>query len=217
MRLNRRAFLLTGVAATALPMIAVADDSKGPLPKGFTAFKGPSGDFFESRDGGERLISIRSRNRGGIVRYPIELAIEPALRIAWEWRVNSLPSTVAENTAETHDYSSIAVEFEDGRDLSWYWSAALPVGTHFGCPLPGWSSETHYVLRSGTQNVGRWLSEDRLIAADAREALASLPQRIVAIWLIAYTVPHKQLASTDFRRISVVSKTSGERLVFPGA
>lgn len=39
-----------------------------------------------------------------------------------------LPSEVREDTLTTHDYMSIAVEFDNGQDITCYWSAELPVG-----------------------------------------------------------------------------------------
>jgi hypothetical protein len=43
---------------------------------------------------------------------------------------------VAEDTLPTHDYLSVAVEFENGQDLSYFWSAALPPESNFRCPIP---------------------------------------------------------------------------------
>ena len=149
------------------------------------------------------------------MRYPVDLPLEPGLHLKWSWRVNTLPSAVAETTAATHDYSSIAVEFDDGRDLSWYWSARLKPGEHFPCPLPGWSTETHYVVGSGAVRLGKWVSVDRDVAADAQVALTRMPSKVVAVWLIHMTIPQTQSASTDIRRISFVSPKGAESIIFP--
>jgi hypothetical protein len=214
-KLNRRSVLTYLATAYCLPRGLALAQAKGPLPKGFSQFKGPIDDFFESTVDGQRVISIRSQASGGIVRHPVDFPLEPGLRLRWDWRVNTLPSTVAETTAATHDYSSIAVEFDDGRDLTWYWSAALKEGEHFVCPLPGWSTETHYVVGTGSAGRGRWVLEDREIAADAQVALKQTPSKVVAVWLIVYTVPQKRLASTDFRSISFVNRKGEERVIFP--
>ena len=56
----------------------------------------------------------------------------------------------------THDYMSIAVKFDDGKDLTFFWSRDLPVDTAFHCPLPGWKQrEIHVVARSGTAELGK--------------------------------------------------------------
>lgn len=49
---------------------------------------------------------------------------------------------------------SIAVEFENGRDLTFIWSTDLPVSEHFHYPLPGrHDRETHVVARSGNAEL----------------------------------------------------------------
>jgi hypothetical protein len=84
---------------------------------------------------------------------------------------------------------SLALEFENGRDLTWYWSAALPVGTHYHCPLPTWTArETHWVVRSGADGLGVWHREERRVADDYRAAVGPVPTRIVAAWLIAVSI-----------------------------
>ena len=53
-------------------------------------------------------------------------AILGRINIPVYWRLlNNGEATVREDAFATHDYASIALEFEDGRDLTWYWSAAL--------------------------------------------------------------------------------------------
>lgn len=207
--------LIGGLLAT--PAVAQTPVARAPaaLPAGFALKVGDPRAVTETTEGAERIISIRSQATGGIVRYPVDLPLEAGTRLKWDWRVNALPSDTPETTQATHDYTSIAVEFDDGRDLSWYWSAAEPEGRHFVCPLPDWKTETHLVLRTGAKALGTWLSEDRDIAADARKALPTPPRRIVAIWLIHYTVPQKRLASTDLRRIRVVRADGREEAVFP--
>ena len=55
----------------------------------------------------------------------------------------------------THDYLSVALEFDDGQDLTWYWSSALPLGFAYRCPLKHWRHrETHVVARTGAADLG---------------------------------------------------------------
>ena len=79
----------------------------------------------------------------------------PGTTLRWSWRVDQLPIDLAEDTLPSHDYVSIAAEFDDGQDLTYYWSAALPEGTVYRCPIPTWASrETHVVVRSGRGHAG---------------------------------------------------------------
>ena len=69
-RLIDRRLLLSAGAVLLAGGPAFAQ-STGPLPEGFSAFKGPPTDFRETDVNGERLIAIRSQASGGIIRYPI--------------------------------------------------------------------------------------------------------------------------------------------------
>jgi hypothetical protein len=127
----------------------------------------------------------------GILRRALDppVALGEDSVLAWRWRVDSLPSARPEDVLLAHDYLSVALEFDDGRDLTWMWSAGLPRGHHFACPIPQWTPrETHLVVRSGAEGLGRWQAEARGLAADTRRALGALPSRAVAVWLIAVAV-----------------------------
>jgi len=122
----------------------------------------------------------------GILRRPAALPLQPGTFLSWRWRVDSLPASLREDSLPTHDYLSIAVEFDDGQDLTYYWSAALPVGTVYRCPLPTWKDkETHVVVRSGLDDLGCWLDERRDVHEDYRRCIGGPARSIVRVWLIA--------------------------------
>ena len=101
---------------------------------------------------------------------------------------------------------SVALEFDDGRDLTRYWSARLPEGASYRCPLPHWRRrETHIVVRTGTTDLGRWLEEDRPVLADHRAAIGGpLPGRVVRAWLISCTFPQAGRTAGQFQKIQLV-------------
>ncbi len=129
---------------------------------------------------------------------------------------DALPSQVREDSFATHDYASIALEFDDGRDLTWYWSAALPEGHHYRCPLPRWAArETHLVVRSGVEGLGAWVDQRCDVQADVARALGRVPSHIVAVWLIAVSLFQRDRAFVDFRRIALIQDGRAS-MIFPG-
>jgi Protein of unknown function (DUF3047) len=142
----------------------------------------------------------------GIVRRAAEARLTPTLRLRWSWRLDALPSQLPEDTALTHDYLSVALEFDDGQDLTWHWSCALPEGFAYRCPLEHWRHrETHVVVRSGTLDLGRWVDEERPVLADHRVAIgASAPARVVRAWLIAVSFFQRGEGRGEFGRIELV-------------
>jgi hypothetical protein len=154
-------------------------------------FLGPTESFAnETGDDGRAAIRVDTANDVGILQKPVDFALGPSTTLAWRWRVDELPAVAGENDPIAHDYTSLALEFENGQDLTWYWSAGLPVGTHYRCPLATWAArETHWVLRSGAEGLGCWHEERRMVAADYRAAVgADVPARVVGVWLIAVSI-----------------------------
>lgn len=140
----------------------------------------------------------------GILQHDVDLPLTPTTRLHWSWRVDELPSTRPEDTLPTHDYVSIALEFDNGQDLTWYWSSSLPVGHSFRCPIPTWAGkETHLVLRSGASQLGSWLTEDRPVLSDYVTAVGVPPRRIVKVWLIALSLFQRGTGRCAFSDITL--------------
>ncbi|MGQ0530984.1 MAG: DUF3047 domain-containing protein, partial [Panacagrimonas sp.] len=142
----------------------------------------------------------------GILQFPVDRPLTPDSAVSWSWCVEQLPSTLPEHIEPTHDYLSLAVEFDNGLDLTWMWSAALPVDSIFQCPLAWWKDrETHWVVRSGTAQLGQWRNERRVLQDDYRKAIGGpMPQRIVGVWLIANTVFQRGEGRCRYRDIALV-------------
>jgi hypothetical protein len=87
---------------------------------------------------GRPSLDCRTHHDVGILQRETRAPLVPGTQLQWSWCVNQLPSDLAEDTLPSHDYLSIAVEFDDGQDITYFWSATLPVGTVFRCPLPVW-------------------------------------------------------------------------------
>lgn len=138
----------------------------------------------------ESAICCHTHNDGGLLQKAVLIPFRPNTRLHWSWKIDDLPSSVREDTFPTHDYLSIAVEFDNGQDITYFWSAELPIGTVFRCPIPTWTArETHVVIRSGSQGLGEWFDEERDIYKDYASAIGgAMPDNIVKVWLIAVSL-----------------------------
>jgi Protein of unknown function (DUF3047) len=160
-----------------------------PTPEGwdYLWYLGP-GEIYRAGHTPDGQASLCCDTHGdvGILRRAVALPLAPGTFLDWRWRVDSLPIDLREDSLPSHDYLSIAVEFDDGQDLTYYWSSALPVGTVYRCPLPTWKDkETHVVVRSGTAELGHWLHERRDVHADYRRCIGGTARSIERVWLIA--------------------------------
>ncbi len=160
---------------------------------------GESEIFVRHPNGGEPRIAIDARSDVGILQRPIEFPLGDDTTLSWRWKIDELPSRRAEDALPTHDYVSIALEFENGRDLTWLWSAGLEPEHCFHCPLPNWNvRETHVVVRSGATGLGTWQAESRRVRDDYARAIGAPPARIVAVWLIAVSLFQHGRARAEF-------------------
>lgn len=152
----------------------------------------------------------------GILTRKVAVPLTSGTRLSWRWKIDQLPSKVSEIEAGRHDYFSIAVKFENGKDLTYMWSAAMPEGTHFVCPLPGWDRiEWHKVVRSGESELGKWLAEERAVLADYNEVIGGKPPgRIVEVWLISASIIQQSEGHARFGDIALSDKDSAALRVF---
>lgn len=163
------------------------------------------GEIFSPAADAPAELCCHTRADVGILQFPVDRAFTQESRVSWSWCVEQLPSRLPEHIEPTHDYLSLAVEFDNGLDLTWMWSAALPVDTIFQCPLAWWKErETHWVVRSGTAQLGQWLDERRSLADDYAKAIGgALPRRIVGVWLIANSVFQRGEGRCRYRHIAI--------------
>ena len=170
----------------------------------------------ETGDQQPQRICCQTAQDVGILQYPVDIPLDRSTRLTWAWRADDLPSKLREDSLATHDYLSIAVEFENGRDLTYMWSAAMPEGKVFQCPLPWWNKrETHQVVRSDLAKLGMWLEEKQPVLDDYERAIGGpLPKRIVAVWLIAVSIFQRRKGRCSFARIKLKSDT-GELFIGP--
>jgi hypothetical protein len=145
-------------------------------------------------------MHAETTRNAGILTRNVAVPLTRDTRLQWRWKIDQLPSKVPEADAAKHDYFSIAVKFENGKDLTYMWSAAMPEGTHFVCPLPGWNEiEWHAVVRSGQTDLGKWLAEERNVLADYERVIGGkAPGRIVQVWLISASIIQQSEGRAQF-------------------
>jgi hypothetical protein len=183
-----------------------------PTPPGwdYLWFLGPAEIYRPCAESGRTpAICCHSHNDVGLLQKAADFPLQPGTRLRWAWRIDALPSLVREDTLPTHDYLSIAVEFDNGQDITYFWSAELPVGQGFRCPIPTWTArETHVVIRSGAAGLGEWFDEERDIYRDYGEYIGGpWPERIVRVWLIAVSFFQGREGRCRYADIALVAES----------
>lgn len=200
------------VPALAAEIARLAAPVKVPHEWEYLLETGSSDIYHDCSSATQPRICLHATDDQGILRKPVDFPLSPKTRLSWHWRLDEHPSRVAEDTNTSHDYVSIATEFDNGRDLTWIWSSALPTETWFDCPIKAWAPrETHFVVRSGFSMAGEWCAEQRTVHDDVARAMGPPPTRIVAVWLICVASFQHGTARASFENIEL--HDSGQRLV----
>ena len=205
------------VTPAAKPGLAVPPEGWAYLPE--LAVLGPA-DLYcimqrQKGEGGPKTqMHVHTKKNAGILTRDVDVPLTATTQLKWRWKIDQIPSKLPETAAANHDYFSIAVKFENGKDLTYMWSSSLDKEFGFDCPLPGWTGrEYHVVVRSGGGDVGKWLAESRNIAADyAKHVGPEQPGRIVQVWLIANTIIQQGEATAHFGDIVLNPGTTGKPL-----
>jgi len=144
----------------------------------------------QEKNAPNKVIELKMHDDVTIIEKAAPFSLTPQTTLSWKWKVKQLPSDVAETSLPTHDYMSIAVKFDNGRDLTFFWSSKLPVDEAFHCPLPGWAHrETHVVARNGKDDLNKWLNEEKNILEYYKKTIGGvLPKKITHVWLIGVSI-----------------------------
>ena len=170
-------------------------------------------EIYSAQNGGSE-IHCKTCCDVGILQRDVDLPFEPGTRLRWSWKVDALPSALAEDTLPTHDYLSIAVEFSNGIDITYYWSASLAPGTGYWCPLPTWAKrEYHVAARSGSAELGRWVDQDTDLHADYAAHIGAPPERIRRVWLISNSLFQRGRGEVSYRAIRIANGAGEETRV----
>ena len=155
-------------------------------------------------DIGNGAISCQPLKNAGILQRPVGLELKPQTKLSWRWIVEELPSLLPEDQLTSHDYMSIAAEFDDGQDLTYFWSSSLPVGKAFRCPIPRWTPlESHMVVRSGFAELGKWVSDERDVYEDYKAHIGGTATKLVNVWLLGVSLFQRRSGSCRFADMEV--------------
>jgi hypothetical protein len=130
---------------------------------------GPAEIYTEGAPSAQRSsIVCYTHEDAGILHKAVSLPLTHDARLRWAWKVNVLPCQNREDLLQNRDYLSIAVELDNGQDLTYFWSAELEPETGFRCPIPAWTA------RDACRRL-LWPTRARTLAAGRTLSLHGLP------------------------------------------
>jgi DUF3047 family protein len=192
------ALLLTlATAAAAAEQFVVEDWSKHPVgakgvPDGWKGqnWGSPKYDFEIVSNDNHKVLHLKSAGDGSTiakdVKGKVNLKETPILE--WSWRVTVLPrggdacrKATDDEAAQVYVMWPRFPEAVRSRIIGYIWDTTEPVGKI--CKSEKTGTVTYVVVRSGTADLGKWLTERRNVAEDFRKIYEDDPETLGAVSL----------------------------------
>lgn len=186
---------LSMVSAASAARLVVEDWAAQPLgargiPAEWRAYETPGGrpayDFVVAEDEGRRALRVSSRDERSTITKEIRVDLEATPVLEWSWKIVQLPSGADVRNRATSDLTAHVIvvwprfpEALRARLITYAWGTSEPAGgVERSRKTP---TVTFFVLRSGSESLGRWLTERRDVVADYRRIYGERPDNPRAI------------------------------------
>ena len=176
--------LALAVTAWAQGNVVVEDWSKHAvgakgIPDGWKGqnWGSPKYDFTIVNDDGRKALHLKSTNEGSTVSKDIKgkVNLKETPVLEWSWKVTVLPKGGDSCKKATDDQAAqifvVWPRFPEAvrsRIIGYVWDSTAPVGKI--CKSEKTGTVTYIVLRSGTAELGKWVTERRNILEDFKKA-----------------------------------------------
>jgi len=192
--------LVTGMTLLAMPLAAsgplsaadpptvlVEDWSKQPegktgIPDGWKgqSWGSPKYDFRIVTQGGRKVLQIKSANDSSTISKELKVDVKSHPILQWSWQAVTLPTGGDARKSATDDQAAqVYVTFPRfpsqvrSRVISYIWDTTAPAGAVFKSEKTG--LVTYVVVRSGTADLGQWLTESRNVLEDYKKIYGEAP------------------------------------------
>jgi len=182
--------LLVAAVAAAADQVVVEDWKSYPLgtkgiPPGWEGQRwgSPAYDLTVEDVDGRRALHLVSANEGSAISKDIKgrVNLKESPILEWTWKVVTLPAKGDSRKKDTDDQAAqIYVgwprfpEAVRSRIIGYVWDTTAPVGTIVKSEKTG--TITYVVVRSGKDDLGKWVTERRNVAEDFRKIYGETPE-----------------------------------------
>ena len=182
--------LLVSAVALAADVVVIEDWSAAPIghkgvPPGWQKqnWGRPTYDFTVVEEDGQRAVHLKSTSDSSTaskdIKGVVRLAETPVLE--WTWKVTDLPKGADARSAATDDEAAqlyvVWPRFPSAtrsRIIGYIWDSTAPVGTVVKSKKTG--TVTYVVVRSGSADLGKWVTERRDVRADYKQIYGEDPE-----------------------------------------
>ena len=197
----RRAVLAVAfaVVATAWAADRVVVEDWRPYPLGTRGIPGewkgqnwgkPAYDLEVVSDNGQRVLRLRSKGETSTISRDLKggVDLDETAVLEWSWKVITLPTggnacqkSTDDEAAQIYVAWLRSPEAVRSRIIGYVWDSSAAAGTI--CTSQKTPTVTYVVLRSGSDELGKWITERRNVVEDFRKIYGEAPDNSTALSL----------------------------------
>ena len=156
------------------------------IPPGWQGHKwgSPKYDFTVVQDGDKKALLLKSDNESSSITKELKVDAKQYPIIEWRWKVIEVPPRGDARKADTDDEAAqLYVTFPRfptavrSRIIGYIWDSTQPVGATF--PSDKVSTVRFIVVRSGSTDLGKWITESRNVIEDFKKLYGEEPDEMV--------------------------------------
>ena len=161
--------------------------SKG-IPEGWKgqSWGTPAYDLTVVEESPTKVLHLKSRNEGSTISKDVQVNLKDTPILEWRWKAVVLPTGGDSRKKETDDQAAqLYVTFPRfpealrSRIIGYVWDTTAPEGTIVGSEKT--SRVTYVVVRSGSKDLNRWITETRNVYEDYKRIYGEEPGELRAV------------------------------------
>jgi hypothetical protein len=150
----------------------------------------PAYDLEIVSDDGQPVLHLRSKGETSAIIRDLKASVDlkETPIIEWRWKVITLPTggnacqqSTDDEAAQVYVAWLRSPEAVRSRIIGYVWDSTAPAGTI--CKSQKTSTVTYIVLRSGADELGKWITERRNVVEDFRKIYGEAPDNPTALSL----------------------------------
>ena len=157
------------------------------------------------REGAGQALRLQSTNASFALQCKVNVDLSETPYLVWEWKVTQLPTGGDFRRRRTDDQAAqLIVAFSPWHFITYIWDSTVPQGTVGKAPAPPFRKIRALVVRSGSQELGTWLTERRNLVEDYKRLFGKTPKTIRGIRIQINSQHTRSRAEALWRSIMLV-------------
>lgn len=169
--------------------LVIADFSGGADAKGVPAgwqLKEKSGKavFAVVKDGEQHALHLKSADTSFSIQKEVKIDVKQYPELTWKWKVTKLPAGGDFRKSKTDDQAAqLFLAFTKTKAIVYIWDTSAPQGLMQDGPAPPFMSIKVVVVRSGSADTGKWITETRNVYEDYKKLFGEEPPVVAGMRL----------------------------------